>query len=310
MTAEVTVAVGIVKNSCGEILLSQRQPEVYLGGQWEFPGGKLEPGETITEALTRELYEEISIKVTKARKLISLKHQYPKTRVNLQAFEVVAYQDQVLAAEGQNLKWVAPDKLNQTEVLAADLPIIKALNLPDRYLITPNNLGVKGLMHLIENAITKQNVRLIQYRDTSLSERQYQLIATELIGFARKFKVKLLLNAAFGLAQELGADGVHLNSTRLMSGAPPPTGFLLAASCHDAQELLQADKLKVDFVVLSQVLASKSHPETKAIGWSRFKKLLEESQLPTYALGGLGIKDITYARSLGAQGVAGIHCFL
>ncbi len=309
MMDKIIVAVGIVRNQDDEILLSQRRKEVYLGGQWEFPGGKQEQAEAIEDTLKRELDEELAIKVLKFRKLIAIKHQYPKMLVNLQVYEIDSYKNQVMPKEGQKLKWVAANKLDQANVLVADLPIIKALNLPDKYLITPDGLNVKQIINLIENAIAKHKISLVQFRDTKLSETKYKLIANKLIDPARELGVKLLLNTKVKIAQELEADGVHLNSTRLMLLSEKPDNLLLAASCHNAQELLQADKLNADFVVLSQVLASKSHPENNGIGWNKFEQLLDKSQLPTYVLGGVEIEDIAYAKSLGAQGIAGISCF-
>ena len=112
-----------------------------------------------------------------------------------------------------------------------------------------------------------------------------------------------------GVARELGV-GVHLRSSQLAPLAERPVlaeGALLAASCHTAEDLAHAVRLRCDFVVLGAVKPTASHPGEPGIGWEAFAALREEVSLPVYAIGGLGPEDMGEARRYGAQGVAGIR---
>jgi 8-oxo-dGTP diphosphatase len=106
------------------------------------------------------------------------------------------------------------------------------------------------------------------------------------------------------LAHNLGADGVHLTASQLMALQSKPEGLLCAASCHNAAELAKAKSLNLDFVVLSPVMPTKSHPEVESLGWQNFARLIQDYPLPVYALGGLKPEDLTLAWQSGAHGIA------
>jgi 8-oxo-dGTP diphosphatase len=126
----------------------------------------------------------------------------------------------------------------------------------------------------------------------------------------RAANVEVLVNGDIALARELRV-GVHLKASQLAALAqrPLPQALPVAASCHDASELAQAERLRCDFAVLGPVQATASHPGVAPLGWSAFAALREASTLPIYGIGGLGIEDIEAARAHGAQGVAAIRAF-
>ncbi|MBA6412950.1 8-oxo-dGTP diphosphatase MutT [Parahaliea sp. F7430] len=121
------VAVGVVLNSRREILLTRRAVEVHQGGLWEFPGGKLEPGETVLEALGRELREELGIEVTKSTPLLEVRHDYAEGSVLLDVHIVWAFEGSPQALEGQPMAWVRQEALDDYAFPAANMPIIAAL---------------------------------------------------------------------------------------------------------------------------------------------------------------------------------------
>ncbi|MGH8562081.1 MAG: 8-oxo-dGTP diphosphatase MutT, partial [Nevskiales bacterium] len=102
------IAVAVVSDADGRILISERKPDCAYAGQWEFPGGKCEPGETVEAALIRELHEELGIQVESARPLIRLSHRYPDRHVLLDTWRVTAWQGRPEAREGQRFEWVRP----------------------------------------------------------------------------------------------------------------------------------------------------------------------------------------------------------
>ena len=125
------VAAGILRDAAGRVLIAERLCDGSLNGLWEFPGGKIDPGETAVAALERELAEELGIDVTASRPFMDLRHDYPDYSVKLEFFLVTGWQGEPKGLEGQQLRWVDTADLNAEELLPADAPLVTALrNLP------------------------------------------------------------------------------------------------------------------------------------------------------------------------------------
>ena len=140
------VAVAVIQDSSGRILLSRRADHAHQGGLWEFPGGKLDPGETLAQALKREIREELGIEVQSHSPLIRINHRYPDRSVLLDVHRVTAYSGVPEGREGQPLVWVAPESMRDYPMPAADRPIVTALRLPDSYLITGQDFTNKEVV--------------------------------------------------------------------------------------------------------------------------------------------------------------------
>ena len=121
------VVAGALADGRGRVLVTRRPDGAHQGGLWEFPGGKVEAGETVTAALRRELYEELGIRVQVAEPLLHIRHAYPDKTVLLEVWRVTAYQGEPHGREGQPLIWVVPARLADFAFPAADAPIIEAL---------------------------------------------------------------------------------------------------------------------------------------------------------------------------------------
>jgi mutator protein MutT len=128
----VHVAAAVLIDRRGRVLIAQRPPGKHLGGAWEFPGGKLEPGETPRQGLARELEEEIGVAIEHPRPLIRLRHAYPSSEVLLDVWVVRRYRGQPRGLDGQALRWCDRKALRSAQLLPADRPIITALRLPQR----------------------------------------------------------------------------------------------------------------------------------------------------------------------------------
>lgn len=306
------VAVGVIENRNGGILISRRNTNAHQGGLWEFPGGKVEHGETSRDALSRELREELGVTVRNAVPLIKIKHSYTDLNVLLDVWRVISYSGKPFGFEGQSIAWVKSCRLEKYAFPAANLPIISASRLPDYYAILEDRRGDpmvlrERFVHLIE-----LGVNLIRVRAKSLSPSKYAELAAWACDFAADSGTKIVLNGEPELASKVGAAGIHLDSKTLMAVKTlPVAGFdWVAASCHDSNELTQAQKLGVDFVVLGPVLETDSHLGANSMGWSTFEKLVADTCIPVYALGGLRRSDLTRIQLIGGQGVAGISAFL
>lgn len=305
--APIHVAVAIIEDDRGRVLISRRQDHQHQGGLWEFPGGKLEPGETVAQALQREIHEELGLQVQRHRPLIRLLHHYPDRSVLLDVHRVTKHSGTAEGLEGQDLAWSLPDRLQDYALLPADRPIVTALQLPDRYLITPEPVDIPRFLYQLEKSLEMGN-SLVQLRAKSLSDNALRSLAIKVKQLCGRYGARLLINGAIGLAEELDADGVHLTSTQLMALGQRPLGSnrLVAASCHSAQELAQAQRLGLDFVVLSPVLQTSSHPKANPLGWEVFAEMVDPVSVPVYALGGLSADKVDQACGYGAQGISGI----
>lgn len=123
----IAVAAGVLRDTAGRILIARRPPGGHVGGFWEFPGGKLQPGESPAAALARELAEEIGVRVEAATPFMTYRHDYPERSVELHVFLVERYTGEPRGVEGQPLRWVAMDEFPTAGLLEADLPIAEKL---------------------------------------------------------------------------------------------------------------------------------------------------------------------------------------
>ena len=125
---QVAVAVAVVVDrQQRQVLVSQRAADAHQGGLWEFPGGKLEPGESVDLALARELLEEVAISITESEPMLRIEHDYGDKQVLLDVRLVTAFSGEPGALEGQPLKWVAIEQLQQLAFPEANVAIIEAV---------------------------------------------------------------------------------------------------------------------------------------------------------------------------------------
>ena len=283
----IDVAAAIVRQADGRVLLAERPAGKPWAGYWEFPGGKIEAGETPLAALARELHEELGIDIDAATPWITFVHAYPEKSVRLHFFRVDRWHGTPHGREGQRLTWEQPDALNVSPLLPANEKVLRDINLPPLYAITQaGKVGIEEFFIRLKAALDR-GVRLVQVRERELTPEALARFAQRVVEVAHPYGARVLVNGDIKIATQVGADGVHLQSNQLMQlDMPPPTGFW-AASCHDARELERAAMLGASFVVLSPVLPTASHPGEPGIGWEQFATLIRDYPLPVYALGGM-----------------------
>lgn len=302
------VAAAVIRGADGRVLIAKRPLDKHQGGLWEFPGGKVEADERVEAALARELLEELGIVVTAAQPLIQVRHDYPDKQVLLDVWEVQAFTGEPHGAEGQPLMWVTADQLTNYSFPAANQPIVAAARLPQRYLITPDGVAPQRLLDGLVRALD-EGIRLIQLRAPALSVVDYRALAERALGLCEG-RAQLMLKGPLQWAGDYPQAGWHLTAAQLRQGGaerPIPAEQWLAASCHDAKELELAAALGVDFITLSPVQVTVSHPEASPLGWASVADLLLGFDRPVYLLGGLAAVDIPRARAAGAQGIAAIR---
>jgi 8-oxo-dGTP diphosphatase len=304
------VAVGALLDAAGRVLVTRRPAEVHQGGLWEFPGGKLEPGEAARAALVRELREELGIEVRAARPLIRVHHDYGDRRVVLEVFLVSDFAGKPRGLEGQPLDWVAPAAMEVERFPAADKPIIDALRLPARYLITgADPADAPGFLRRLQTSLAA-GIGLVQLRAHAVADVDYRGLAREAFALCEGAGAKLVLNRDPQLVADLPAHGLHLQAAALWGQPARPGGAdLVGASCHTAADLKRAAALGLDYALLGPVMPTATHPKAATLGWSGFAALADAAALPVYALGGLSENDLQRSFGHGAQGIAAISGF-
>lgn len=128
MSEPLHVAVGVIQDSLGRVLVARRSTQQHQGGLWEFPGGKVEKGESVRDALCRELYEELGIEVDVAYPFTLIDYSYTDRHVLLDVWRVERFTGVPIARESQPLEWRNVSELDQDEFPAANRQIIQALN--------------------------------------------------------------------------------------------------------------------------------------------------------------------------------------
>ncbi len=304
----IQIVIGIVKNVAGEIFITRRNADLHQGGLWEFPGGKVEIGETLFHALARELKEEIGIDVIQATPLIQLKHIYPEWLVELNVFLISDYVGEAKSLLGQNMAWIRVEELEDYTFPAANKRILKALRLPKYYAILNDDEDNNLLFKL--NQLLTQNIKLIQLRLKNSPIEKVHDFFNVAYPICQENGALLIVNSGIAGAFEMKCDGVHLTSRDLFSLKKRPENLRwLSASCHNLDELQYAEKIGVDFAVLAPVLVTKTHPEAIPLGWRIFSEWVNQCNLPIYALGGMNKTDLQTAQIHGGQGIAGIRTF-
>lgn len=303
----IKVAVGCLIHQ-GKVLLCQRLAHQSYAGEWEFPGGKLEAMETPEQALMREFSEETGLLTSNWQSLITYPWDHGDQQVQLYVFVSESFSGELKAHEGHQFKWCPFNELDDCQMLQANRGMVRALQLPSRYMIS-------GGFHDHQDAITRlkaallDGVKLVQLRAKTLEKDEFVALAQAALPLCHGHGAKLILNARpewLDLVPQ--ADGLQLASSALMhfNQRPIPSDKLLGVSTHNEIEIAKALELGADFILISPVKPTSSHPDTPALGWAQFASLSRDIPVPVYALGGLAEQDLADAISHGAQGIAAI----
>jgi 8-oxo-dGTP diphosphatase len=312
----IDVAVGVLLRPDGTVLLGNRPADKPWPGWWELPGGKLEPGESVLQALTRELKEEIDISVTEATPWVTYIHTYPTTTVRLAFCRVTGWTGEPRALEGQTLRWVPISQAHDIpQLLPATYPPLRWLQLPTVYAISsagsPTHLP--AFLKQLDQGL-QAGIKLFQWREPGWpggpGQADLHQAFLTVLARCRDHGAQLLVNSVHPKEWWHQADGVHLRSSDAMHLKARPAleaGKRVGVSAHNQAELDQARLLEADFAVLGPVLPTASHPGQPGIGWENFAALNTQAGLPVFALGGQSMATLAQAQSVGGHGFAGIR---
>ena len=304
----IKAVVGVLRNESGQLLIAKRQDHQFMAGFWELPGGKIEDGETTEETIIRELNEELGIKVNALSLHQTMQHTYADRTVELCIYNIDQYQNTPLGIEGQQIAWASVQELHNYQLLPTMKAFIDSITLPNKYWITPSsNHQDEAWMKKFDEKMT-QDISLIQLRSKTTLDSRF---ITELHNKCQQHSINLLINTIDKSFKESYCDGWHMTTNEMLNlkSRPCADDKILGASTHDLNEALKAQELGADFVVISPVQATKTHPDTVPLGWDSAIEVVNKLNIPVYFLGGMGLNDLDRTLKIGAQGIAGVSAF-
>lgn len=298
MQKVVHVAIGLIMHQ-GKILVGWRDENLHQGGCYEFPGGKVEAHEDSRQAVIREIKEEVNLEIIVVKLFHRLQFEYPDRHVKLD-FYLCRLSDAGQQAF-QHWQWVDLDQLSQLTFPAANDVIIKRLNWTRYLAVSPEN---------IEQRKPKNNIELVYLRTSSAPELK---LIRALQTYLPQIKLILRLQDYLVLDQALQQQvfAIHFNGEQLAQcqDLAEFENINIIAACHCTADIVKANQLGCDAILLSPVLATPSHPEQQGMGWPQFHHLAAQAEMPVYALGGMQIEDLPAAQQHAAYGIAGISNF-
>ncbi|MEM7304319.1 MAG: 8-oxo-dGTP diphosphatase MutT, partial [Pseudomonadota bacterium] len=256
MQSRQKIVIAVVKNEVEKILVSRRKEDVDFPGFMEFPGGKVEAGESFKQALRRELYEEIGLQLGISHRLIEFNYKYDDSNIEFQVFFVSADTNKVIAKEAQELLWVNQHELNQLNFPPANRTIIDSINLPQAYMVADYSVFGESIVDDVKKNI-ESGISQIQFRGPSLDKQAYISIANTLSELCRKHNTRLIVNCDPTWSVDIKADNFHLNSPRLrhayQNGIDLAKHKIFSASCHNEEEIEFANSLGVRAILIGPI---------------------------------------------------------
>lgn len=281
----------------GQVLVGWRNAGQHQGNKYEFPGGKVEQGETPVEACRREIFEEVGISIQNWHSFDLIHHEYDDIEVFLHLFH--AHVPESYLSEIQKpWTWYRREQLLDLNFPKANHAIIQRLYWSQKIKISEqllHDVNAQALLYWRIEATTVAVEQLLQLPQNMYS----QLI----------LNVDLWKMLPDQVQKQISA--VHFKQHQLMELTVEalPVGIRCIAACHDLVSLQRAQSLGFDAVILSPVLATETHPEAVGLGWEKFSSYAKTVDIPVFALGGLSQNDLAFAQQHGAYGIAGIRNF-
>lgn len=300
------------------VLLAKRPEGKHLAGCWEFPGGQIEPNESHEEALQRELAEELGIAVKAAHPWTTITHHYPDKTVVLHIYRVTHWSGVAFGREGQAIEWVPWQEVSHRAMPAADRALIKAFGM------APFGLTL-SLVDIDHNNTQRVQERLAWMAQSPWAHHPWWVhldlgndhaliqakALSSMVALIQSHGHALMLNGSVETACLLQADGVYLSRQAGLALSERPSGFeWVAMACDDEKTLRHAGDVGFDYVTLSPLRRPHRSADEVGLGGDQFKQLLAHAGLPVLALGGLGLHDLAWVRSLGGFGIASATGFL
>lgn len=320
LDASLKVVAAWLARADGTVLLAQRQIGKSYADCFEFPGGKVQPGETEQAAIARELMEELGLRVQVHEALGQTIEDQRENEggqiVQLTLYRVSAPEADLqrlgpVGLEGQALRFCPPGRMQRLLLPPLDRPLVRDLALSRKLVISPEPIEEGEFLRGLKATIGVGNrLVLLRAKQRRLTDLRSMIVkARDVLAAAGG---ELLIQDRADLVQQWRLGGMSLTAKALMQlkKRPLPDNYWLSAACHNSDELQHAQAIDCNFVTLAPVAPTATHPNLPGIGWTKFQQLTRNfPKLPIYALGGLKPADLPHAQQSGAFGVAGISAF-
>ena len=310
----IDVAVAVVFNQAGQVLWGCRPEGKPYAGYWEFPGGKVEPAETVWQALVRELKEELDITATEGGPWFLIEHDYDHANVRLHLYRVWSFEGTPKSLEQQQFTWASLDRSDLSPILPATEPLLQKLAQPALMALSNYEADFEACAARLEAALRSANSEVfVQFREKELRGEALIQAFEHCHGLCQSTGHFMLLNSSTWVNLQAHLNflpcPLHLTEADLLSNKF--TDLQCAgASVHSAESLEVAFKRGLNYAVLGAVKETSSHPGQPGIGWAKFQNIALNARLPVFAIGGLGPVDFQSARKNGAHGVAMLSQFV
>lgn len=292
------VAIGILVHN-NHILVGWREENQHQGNKHEFPGGKVEAGETPVEACRREICEEVGLNLENWKKFDVIRHEYDDVIVQLHFFiAYVSYEDsQKVVAPW---KWIERDQLLNLNFPKANTGVVKRLYWQRLIKIS----------HDLSSLNNISDDRLLYWRiaESEFSHEEFSQYSIEKLS---KIIVNINIFNQLGELQKNAIQTIHLKQDQLfkLNRNNLDSSKRYIAACHNLEALKHAEQIGCDAVFLSPVFATETHPDAQGLGWKSFTEMALQVNLVIFALGGVSPELLNDAQNNHAYGVAGIRSF-
>ncbi|RKG41807.1 MULTISPECIES: NUDIX domain-containing protein [Acinetobacter] len=280
-----------------QVLVGWRDAQQHQGNKNEFPGGKVEEGESPVEACSREVLEEVGINLSEWHHFDFIRHEYDDVIVNLHIFHGVV-PSSMLESIREPWQWYRRDELLDLNFPKANKAMLKRLYWQQIIKISDQ------LSQLAEVDDTK----LMYWRTDATQQQQIELSEIKLEDLSRLI-VNIELWKKLNSVQQQSMGAVHLKQQQCLqlNKGDLQQGVRYIAACHDLASVLHASRIGCDAVLLSPVKHTETHSETQPLGWQAFASIAQQVDIPVFALGGMHSADLIEAKQHHAYGIAGIR---
>lgn len=298
---KIDVAIGLLFHR-GKVLVGWRKAEQHQGNKHEFPGGKVETGESPVEACRREIFEEVGIGIQQWHAFDVIHHDYEDVEVFLHIFHVIV-PEKYLTDIQTPWAWYTRDQLLELNFPKANKSIVQRLYWSHHIKISDQ----------LSTYIAEKKDQLFYWRIEADQNAVEQLQQLDRLDHQDLSQLMVNIDLWQQLPKELQKKikTIHFKQHQLMNltVGQLPIGSRCLAACHDLVSLQRAQQLGFDAVTLSPVLKTQTHPDAVVLGWESFADYAKTCDIPVFALGGLTQSDLQLAQHNHAYGVAGIRHF-
>lgn len=291
------VAVAVVRNAQGHVLLAERTPRQVSAGFWELPGGKVDAGETPLAAARRELLEEVGLHADALSPWCEYEHRFPTRRLRLHFFQVTRWHGEARGREGQRVEW-ADARHPPLPLLPSNVRVLAQLSLPPLLVRVELVHGCDAWAACAAAAAAMPAGADMLLAAPCLPAGQRVQLGRRLAAVLRPRNARLLLSGGVADARQAGLPDICSDDAELSRLPARPAARAWIVEAADGQALARAQALGADAAIIPAARGGAGAPD-----WQFVRRTTEQARLPCYVAGALVVADGAVAREAGAAGI-------